>query len=326
MYEQIKTKKDYDSLLKSGMFWEFHPELSGNWEEDSKLINPVKKKLLISFSGGKTSAYMLWWLWNIWDKRHEYEIIVVFANTGKETSETLAFVHKCSWKWNIPVVWIEATHKDENGKTYSKKGWKVKCKIVDYFSASRKGEPFEEMISVLGIPSTNAPFCSKQLKKSAIESYCKAIGWKDYYKAIGLRTDEKKRMDAKFIKNKVLYPFILLNPQTKKSVNAWWDANDFNLENDIDLGNCDNCWKKDLPRLARNARNYPETFDWWKKMTDLYGHLNPRNTDLKPPFNFYRGNLSVGDIFEISKLKDRQIEIFAFKEGIGRCGESCEAF
>lgn len=295
----------------------------------------MKKKLLISFSGGRTSAFMLWWLMNVWEDRHLYEIIVVFANTGKETAETLVFVHKCSWKWNIPIVWVEATHKDENGKPHSKKGWKVKHKVVDYFSASRaqlkvNGKftetPFEEMISVLGIPSTNAPFCSKQLKKAAIESYAKSIGWKDYFVAIGLRTDEKKRINTKFKEQKIIYPFIFLSPQNKKSVNDWWSKNDFNLDNDIDLGNCDNCWKKDLPRLARNARNYPETFEWWKRMTDLYGYLNPRQTDLKPPFNFYRGNLNVDDIFEISNLKDRQIEIFAFKEGIGRCGESCEAF
>lgn len=38
-YKQIKTKKNYDLLLKSGMFFEFHPELSGNWEKDKQIIN-----------------------------------------------------------------------------------------------------------------------------------------------------------------------------------------------------------------------------------------------------------------------------------------------
>lgn len=97
----------------------------------------MKKKLLISFSGGRTSAFMMWWLLNEWDKRDEYEIVIVFANTGKETAETLVFVHKCSWMWNIPIVWVEAKHKDENGKPLSKKGWKVGHKVVDYFTASR---------------------------------------------------------------------------------------------------------------------------------------------------------------------------------------------
>ena len=38
MYEQIKTKENYDKLLASGMFWEFHPELTGNWEIDKDVI------------------------------------------------------------------------------------------------------------------------------------------------------------------------------------------------------------------------------------------------------------------------------------------------
>jgi len=38
MYEQIKTKENYDKLLVSGMFWEFHPELSGDWEKDKEVI------------------------------------------------------------------------------------------------------------------------------------------------------------------------------------------------------------------------------------------------------------------------------------------------
>jgi hypothetical protein len=37
-YEKIRTKEEYELLLKSGMFWEFHPELTGNWEEDYTTI------------------------------------------------------------------------------------------------------------------------------------------------------------------------------------------------------------------------------------------------------------------------------------------------
>ena len=29
-----RIKKDYLGLVASGMFWEFHPELTGNWEKD----------------------------------------------------------------------------------------------------------------------------------------------------------------------------------------------------------------------------------------------------------------------------------------------------
>ena len=37
-YKKIQTKSNYLKLLKSGMFFEFHPELTGNWKEDKKII------------------------------------------------------------------------------------------------------------------------------------------------------------------------------------------------------------------------------------------------------------------------------------------------
>ena len=39
IYKSIKTEENYDKLLASGMFWEFHPKLSGNWEKDKDVIN-----------------------------------------------------------------------------------------------------------------------------------------------------------------------------------------------------------------------------------------------------------------------------------------------
>ena len=40
----IKNKKEYSLLLKSGMFWEFHPELTGQWDSDKYEIG-VRKDL-----------------------------------------------------------------------------------------------------------------------------------------------------------------------------------------------------------------------------------------------------------------------------------------
>ena len=30
----MKEREEYEQLLKSGMFWEFYPELSGEWKND----------------------------------------------------------------------------------------------------------------------------------------------------------------------------------------------------------------------------------------------------------------------------------------------------
>ena len=39
MYNNIKTEIEYNLLLKSGMFWEFYPQLSGLWYKDVIIIN-----------------------------------------------------------------------------------------------------------------------------------------------------------------------------------------------------------------------------------------------------------------------------------------------
>lgn len=66
----------------------------------------MKKKALISFSGGETSGYMLWWLLN--HKSEEYNFVITFANTGRENEETLEFVKNCGEYFNVKIVWLEA--------------------------------------------------------------------------------------------------------------------------------------------------------------------------------------------------------------------------
>ena len=39
IYKHIKTESKYNELLASGMFWEFHPELTGTWKIDTLVIN-----------------------------------------------------------------------------------------------------------------------------------------------------------------------------------------------------------------------------------------------------------------------------------------------
>ena len=53
----------------------------------------MKETLFVSFSGGRTSAYMCWWLLN--NKADVYDFIFIFANTGLEHENTLKFVNQC---------------------------------------------------------------------------------------------------------------------------------------------------------------------------------------------------------------------------------------
>lgn len=101
----------------------------------------MKEKLLISFSGGRTSAYMTWWL--LRNMQHKYEMIVVFANTGREREETLQFVDKCDKVFGFNVVWVEAFvhYTNKKGTTHV---------VVNYNDAERNGEPFNDVILSMG--------------------------------------------------------------------------------------------------------------------------------------------------------------------------------
>lgn len=281
----------------------------------------MKKQILISFSGGRTSAYMLYKMLS--NKKEDEEYIVIFANTGKEHEGTLQFVKDCEDNFECDVIWLEARHRKPTGETYSKKGWAVSYNIVNFETASRNGDPFEEMLSVLGIPCSSAPFCSDQLKRLPIEAYLKDIGWKDYYKAIGIRCDEIDRMNPNFKEKKILYPLVKDFPSTKKMIIEWWSNNTFDLKIPLNLGNCDICWKKSFKVLVQNTLDFPERFKWWEEM--ILKHSN-KSRNVGKEISFFRGGKTIAELFEMGELSSRQLDLFAQEHKLDGCSESCEVY
>ena len=100
-------------------------------------MNPfeILGQTCISFSGGRTSAYMLYRVLEAHQMSLPKDAVVCFANTGKEDEATLRFVRDCETNWNVPIVWLEWAGDQE-----------PKFKIVNYETASRNGEPFEGCI------------------------------------------------------------------------------------------------------------------------------------------------------------------------------------
>ncbi|SRR3972149_628960 len=283
----------------------------------------MKKKLLVSFSGGETSGFMAQWLWK--NKQDEYDMIFVFANTGEENEQTLDFVQKCSDHFGFPVVWIEADVVSEKGKG-------TKSKIVTFETASRKGEPFEEVIKKYTIPSIKFPHCTRELKQVPIKHYARSIGWKkrDYETAIGIRVDEIDRVNEKFAEEKLFYPLVSIMPMTKQKINFFWNQMPFRLELKGYQGNCKWCWKKSLRKHLTIAVENPEYFDFPKRMEEKYG-----NTEKK--LRFFRKNMMAQEIIDLSKepfekamddaTKYEQFDINGNDLDISNgCSESCEVF
>jgi hypothetical protein len=295
----------------------------------------MKKKLRISFSGGRTSAMMTKYLLeNFQDK---YEMIVCFANTGKEREETLEFVDKCDKEFGFNVIWIEAI-KDYNyieTPTF---------KIVDFKTASRNGEPFEWLISSGGLVNQNRPKCTNILKTIPLEKYTKSLGWKKYYTALGIRTDEPQRLNRERAKKERLIYFADIVSVSKSDVNLFWSKQSFDLNLKSYEGNCDLCFKKGLRKLMTITKENPKLADWWREMEIKYGNFIPEryqhNEKLKAPLRFFRDNMTIDEIIEESKFdfemsKDESNDIDKFKQmqlwdsyldSNGGCTESCEVY
>ena len=290
-----------------------------------------KPKLVISFSGGETSGFMTQWLMN--NKKDEYDIVCIFANTGQENEETLEFVEKCDKAFNMNLVWIEAVVHNEHGKG-------VTHKIVNFETANRNGRIYENVIAKYGIPNIRKPHCTQYLKTIPMKSYFRSIGWKKYYTAIGIRVDEIDRVNKDRIKNRLYYPLVTDMPMTKQKINFWWKNQPFRLELKGYQGNCKWCFKKSLNKLLTLCVENPEHFDFPRSMEQKYEDYTPENgTPNGNKWRFFRDNQSVDELFELSKLPFTKslndASVYSWQTSIldvdhldisNGCEESCEVY
>jgi len=247
----------------------------------------IDEPAAISFSGGRTSAYMLI---KILDAHHgtlpDY-VKVLFANTGKEMPQTLDFVHRCARELSIDIVWLElaklTTIKQEPRNKIEKE-----YKIVDYETASRNGEPFNALLKGMdAISNVMSRTCTAYLKTRAIWWYLdKEFGSGEYLKAIGIRADEQRR--AVKIRNKVMEGGLCICPMydagdTVKEVFDFWSDMPWDLElpnnnGTTDWGNCDLCFLKANSKRASIIRERPDLADWWIKAEEKKGQFFRRDS------------------------------------------------
>ena len=231
------------------------------------MSNPfqILEPTCISFSGGRTSAYMLYRVLEAHDMKLPEDCVVCFANTGKEDEATLKFVHDCEVNWNVPIVWLEYQDAEE-----SKDRWKV----VTYETASRNGEPFEAVIRKKAyLPNPVTRFCTIEMKIRTIANYLFSIGMcenrtqGEYMSWVGIRADEPRR-SAKIERGRT--PLVTAGIG-KEEVGKFWRNQPFDLGlpnfNGVTYhGNCDLCFLKGASQILSLIAEKPERAVWWAKM------------------------------------------------------------
>lgn len=230
-------------------------------------MNPFKitEPTCISFSGGRTSAFMLYKVLEAHDMSLPEDAVVCFANTGKEDEATLKFVHDCETNWNVPIVWLEYIIEEP------------KFKIVNYHSSSKNGEPFELLIKHRKmLPNVRSRFCTAELKIRTMSRYTKSLGWDDYTNFIGIRADEPRRVakmrpDSK--REDTVMP-LALSGVSKADVLDFWASQSFDLDLSVINGetiggNCDLCFLKAMPKIMTLIKQDPQKAVWWAKQEEF---------------------------------------------------------
>jgi 3'-phosphoadenosine 5'-phosphosulfate sulfotransferase (PAPS reductase)/FAD synthetase len=229
---------------------------------------------LISFSGGRTSGYMLWRIIQAHGGTLPDDVRVTFSNTGREMPETLNFVRDCGEQFGVDIVWLEYRWREDGSHSFDR---------VDHQTASRNGEPFDQLIMARSmLPNPVMRFCTQELKIRVMGKFARSLGWSRWANVIGLRADEPARVARMRAPKKDRYePAMPLATAgiTRVDVSSFWASRNFdlrlpNVNGKTALGNCDLCFLKSAATISGIMRIAPHLADWWIKMESTSPGLN----------------------------------------------------
>jgi 3'-phosphoadenosine 5'-phosphosulfate sulfotransferase (PAPS reductase)/FAD synthetase len=212
-----------------------------------KLTGPT----CLSFSGGRTSAYMLWLVLQS-NTREDIErwLVICFANTGKEDEATLRFVQACADNWGVRINWLEYVSK-RRAPFYQ---W------VTFDTASRAGEPLLRAFAEHSVlPNPVSRYCTAETKIRTIRRYLEASP----RRAAKLSASTDPRDGTR------LAPLVRAGI-TASMVGEFWKAQSFdlglrNINGIAPDGNCDLCFLKPAARVLALIQEKPARAVWWAK-------------------------------------------------------------
>lgn len=301
---------------------------------------PVGKTIIVAFSGGESSTYMLKLILEKYKSTHK--IIVCFCNTGEEDEETLIFTKKISEYFGIEVIWLEYRSKKIKLDKYGAEqiGFQGDFEVVNFETAYRitkeeeeneyLNHPFLSYVNDYVLPQYPNRTCTREMKERTITRYLSSIGImpRMCVRCVGIRFDELSSRTP----DPAQYYELIIEGITKPMVNRFFEYQmPFRLNLPSYLGNCGACISKSLRSLCTIARDEPRKFKFFAFLCRKFGI---------EPHTFYREHNSVDSIFKMAKDKriknardnrfdfEYQIDLFFNNklDSEGACGGTCEAF
>jgi 3'-phosphoadenosine 5'-phosphosulfate sulfotransferase (PAPS reductase)/FAD synthetase len=254
---------------------------------------------VVSFSGGRTSGYLLHKMIESYGKEN---IKAIFANTGRESEATLEFVRDCEKHFDINITWLEYDL-DESGKEIAK--------VVSFETADRKGQPLYKAIKKTKVvPNFFQRHCTINTKIQTISRHIIELGLKEaeVIQYIGIRHDEPKRWSKYYgqfdISGRIkCYPLVDWKV-TKQQVLDFWKSMPFDLNLVEPFGNCDLCHLKSIKKRIAVLKQKPEIAIYWAGIEEEMGHTFDNEFPVKTQLKIATGQT----IADLSKERDYDIE------------------
>lgn len=263
---------------------------------------------VISFSGGRTSAYMTLEVLKMHPNAE-----VIYMDTGAEHPKTYEFIRNFSREFNIKITCLRVvpSAKMRKASTYEHL-------TVDEIGPDLK--PWKRMLRKYGHPYVGGAFCTDRMKTVPFTKYCDAwYGRGNYDRWLGIRIDEQARLQNR---QKGFHYLADISDFEKQDVLDWWSEQSFDLGIQEHLGNCVFCIKKSLQKVALAVKDEPELAqEFWKMIQD---------EDKKEDKVMYRSSRSLGEVIALfegvsrDELASRMRSMRQYDTG--SCSESCEAF